>query len=309
MTMNGSRALAIASVPAAAGIAWQRYRRALRTVETHPAIAPDLPGERRAIATSWGSATYRFIPGDLHATPLVLVHGWGRSGDSVWWPIAAHCDRRVLIVDLPGHGHSNLDVEFSFELAANAIERAVVDAGVDRPILIGHSMGGPVALTAVRRGGADRYAGVMAVATSAVWVRPRIQLMMALAPYAMAPRSPFLVRTERRALIETPDVAHHIAWSFSRRPSRMLLRETAMALRGFDSRAWEDLEMPPAMWIVASRDTVIDPAHQLASARHFDAEVREIDASHSVMLDAADEMVAAIESFAESVDLARPRFA
>ena len=34
--------------------------------------------------------------------PLVLVHGWGRSADSVWWPVIANTQRTVVAIDLPG---------------------------------------------------------------------------------------------------------------------------------------------------------------------------------------------------------------
>ena len=112
--------------------------------------------------------------------------------------------------------------------------------------------------------------------------------MMAMAPLAMAPRSPFLLHRERSELRDSPELAHHIAWAYTRRPARRLLEETASALRRFDARTWDDMRLPATTWVVASRDTVLPPEHQVASAKHFDANVVEVDAQHSMVLEAPE---------------------
>jgi len=297
MTMNGSRALALVSVPAAAGLAWQQYRRAVRAIDAHPALAPELPGSRRQIPTAWGSVTYRWVAGDPHRPALVLVHGWGKTADSAWWPVIAGCERTMVVVDLPGHGRSRLGEPFSFALAAGAVERAVHHAGVERPVLVGHSMGGPVALTTLRRLGERAFSGLVALATSAYWVRPRLRVMMAVAPYAMAQHSPFLLHNERAEFRLTPALAGQIAWAYTRRPAHRLLDETAAALRRFDAREWTDLALPPTTWVVATRDGVLAPEHQLASAHHFGAEVVEVDAQHSIVVQTPEAVLGIIEGF------------
>ena len=300
MNMNGSRTFTLASVPAAAGLAWHQYRRAVRAVDAHPAIAPDLPGYSRQIPTPWGSVAYRLVPGDPRRPALVLVHGWGKTADSAWWPVLADCRRTMLAVDLPGHGRSRLDDRFSFPLAAEAVEKAIDDARLDTPVLVGHSMGGPIALTSLRRQGADSFSGLIAIATSAHWVRPRLRVMMAMAPYAMAPRSPLLLRAERSDLRNTPHLAHHIAWSYTRRPTRRLLDETAAALSRFDARNWSDLTLPPqTTWVVAKQDSILAPEYQLASARHFAATIVEVDAQHSMVVQAPEAVIDILERFGE----------
>ncbi len=295
----------MASVPVAAGLAWHRYRNAVRAVDAHPAVAPDLPGRRRQISTRWGSVAYRWVDGDPQQPALVLVHGWGKTADSAWWPIIANCSRTMVVVDLPGHGLSQLVGEpFSFALAAEAVGRVVSDAGVERPVLVGHSMGGPVVFTALRRAGAGEFSGVVALATSAYWVRPRLRAMMTLAPYAMAPRSPILIHKKRSELRDTPELAEHIAWTYSRRPARRLLHETATALRRFDARGWTELLLPPTTWVVAAQDGVLDPEHQRASARRFDAEVVEIEAQHSMVVQAPAAVLGILETHGVSSPLA-----
>lgn len=293
------------SVPAAAGLAWQQYRRAVRAVDSHPALAPDLPGVRRQIPTAWGSVAYRLVAGDVNRPGLVLVHGWGKTGDSAWWPVIAGSRRTLLIVDLPGHGYSHLQEPFSFALAADAVEQAVSHAGLHRPVLVGHSMGGPVALTLLRRRGPEAFSSLVALATSAYWVRPRLRAMMALAPYVMAPGSPILIRTERAELRQIPHLADHIAWAYTRRPARALLDQTAHALRRFDARDWTDLSLPPTTWVVATEDGVLAPQHQLASARHFGAAVVEVASQHSMVVQSPHAVLGILEGL-DGPPAARP---
>jgi pimeloyl-ACP methyl ester carboxylesterase len=77
----------------------------------------------------------------------VLLHGLMGSAES-WWRVALLLvarGYRVLAVDLPGHGLSDRDPALTVPRAAEAVTRAVADAGVDRPALaIGHSFGGIV---------------------------------------------------------------------------------------------------------------------------------------------------------------------
>jgi pimeloyl-ACP methyl ester carboxylesterase len=281
--MNRSTALALASVPAAVGFAWRDYREVTRAVESHPAVAPYLPGIRREVEADWGSVAYRWIPGDVTQPALVLVHGWGKTGDSAWWPILADCGRSMVVVDLPGHGLSRLNRRFDFSLAAGAVVGAVEDSGVVRPVVVAHSMGGPVALSAFRHAGSGGFSGFVALATSAYWVRPRLRAMMAMAPYAMARRSPFLLHTQRSDLLDAPELAPHIAWAYTCRPMPRVMNEAAAALRHFDARKWKDLSLPPTTWVVSTRDSVLAPMHQVASARYFGADVVQLEAQHSMV--------------------------
>lgn len=228
---------------------------------------------------------------------MVLIHGWGKTADSAWWPILADCGRTMVVVDLPGHGSSGLDRPFTFALAAEAVERAVADSGVDRPVVVAHSMGGPVAFSAIRRGGARQFSGLIVIATSAYWIRPRLRAMMAMAPYAMAPRSPFLIHTQLSELSHSPGVAPYIRWAHSRRPTPRVLSESAAALRRFDARDWTDFGLPPTQWVVPIRDGVLAPRHQYASARLFGAEVVEVEAEHSMVVQAPEKLLALIGAF------------
>jgi pyruvate dehydrogenase E2 component (dihydrolipoamide acetyltransferase) len=79
---------------------------------------------------------------------ILLVHGYG--GDRNSWlflqePLAARF--RVYALDLPGHGASAKDVgEGTLGVLADAVTGVLDAVGADRAHLVGHSLGGAVAL-------------------------------------------------------------------------------------------------------------------------------------------------------------------
>jgi pimeloyl-ACP methyl ester carboxylesterase len=76
---------------------------------------------------------------------LVLVHGW--TCDLTFWRRQAplFAGRRVLLVDLPGHGGSDKpEIAYTMTLFARALEAVMREAGVEKAVLVGHSMGTPV---------------------------------------------------------------------------------------------------------------------------------------------------------------------
>jgi pimeloyl-ACP methyl ester carboxylesterase len=85
------------------------------------------------------------------AEALVFIHGW--TCDLTFWRGQApvYQKHRTLLIDLPGHGQSaKPEVAYTQERFARAVDAVMRDAGVERATLIGHSMGGPVALTFAR---------------------------------------------------------------------------------------------------------------------------------------------------------------
>src|SRR5262249_45122534 len=53
--------------------------------------------------------------------------------------------RRALALDLPGHGSSPALERGGLSPVVEAVHDAVVAAGLDEPIVVGHSIGGPIA--------------------------------------------------------------------------------------------------------------------------------------------------------------------
>src|SRR4051812_41314526 len=78
--------------------------------------------------------------------PLVLLHGLPFAR-RMWDPLLELLpDRqRAIALDLPGHGGSPPLSEPGLAPVVEAIHEAVLEAGLDRPIVVGHSIGGPLA--------------------------------------------------------------------------------------------------------------------------------------------------------------------
>jgi pimeloyl-ACP methyl ester carboxylesterase len=78
---------------------------------------------------------------------LVLIHGWTCNLDYWKDQVPDFAKRnRVIAIDLLGHGQSDKpEVAYTMELFARAVDAVMQDAGVKRAVLVGHSMGTPIA--------------------------------------------------------------------------------------------------------------------------------------------------------------------
>ena len=96
----------------------------------------------------------RYKEGKIHyydkgkGNAIVLIHGYLESAE-IWDSLAAKLSKkfRILSVDLPGHGFSDIYEEsISMEFIATIIMKLLDKLGLDKVFLTGHSLGGYVAL-------------------------------------------------------------------------------------------------------------------------------------------------------------------
>lgn len=121
---------------------------------------------RGVARASDGAAIHYTVWGD-RGPFVMLLHGWSCNQDFWRRRIDSRSDtRRVVAVDLPGHGRSAPASRRRWSIEALAADaKAVADAlSADRLALIGHSMGGAVALEAALQLG-PRCALVLGVDT------------------------------------------------------------------------------------------------------------------------------------------------
>ncbi len=115
---------------------------------------PDEAAAAPAVETAEvGGRSVRYVGVGQDGDVVLLIHGFG--GDRNSWlflqePLAARY--RVYALDLPGHGSSSKDVgDGSVGLLADAVTGVLDAVGADRAHLVGHSLGGAVAVAAAAR--------------------------------------------------------------------------------------------------------------------------------------------------------------
>lgn len=153
--------------------------------------------------------------------PLVLIHGAGGSRLS-WPPELRRLEgERVYAIDLPGHGRSEGEGEATISGYFERVHDWARAIGIERAVLVGHSMGGAIALTAALRI-PTRVAGLVVVASgAALRVNPTIlegtadiqrlaQTVGAIISWSFAPQAPpQLVERARAQMLETAERVLH----------------------------------------------------------------------------------------------------
>jgi pimeloyl-ACP methyl ester carboxylesterase len=97
--------------------------------------------------TTLDGARIHYVSYGKGSEALVLIHGWTCNLDNWRDQVSDFAKRnRVIAIDLPGHGQSDKpQIAYSMDLFARAVEAVLRDARVKRAVLVGHSMGTPIA--------------------------------------------------------------------------------------------------------------------------------------------------------------------
>jgi pimeloyl-ACP methyl ester carboxylesterase len=122
------------------------------------AIVADLAPTFRERTAAAAGGELRVLEGG-EGRPLVLLHGRG-SAAPTWFPLLPELarTRRVLAVDLPGFGASRGyrfaggGVEAARAFFADPLEAWLASEGGTAPAIVGHSLGGAVAIELALRG-------------------------------------------------------------------------------------------------------------------------------------------------------------
>ncbi|HEX5499261.1 MAG TPA: alpha/beta hydrolase, partial [Thermomicrobiales bacterium] len=103
---------------------------------------PNAAKARRTIETAAGSLAF-WESGNPDAPPLVLLHGIGSRAES-WWPVLDPLAERFRLhaLDLRGHGGSHKPAAgYLIDDYAADLDAALDALGLDRPFVLGHSLG------------------------------------------------------------------------------------------------------------------------------------------------------------------------
>jgi len=123
------------------------------------------PASTAVVNASDGVPIHYAVQGKGEPT-LVFIHCWS-CNRHLWDNQVAEFSKthRIVTIDLPGHGESGMDRKnWTVESFGDDVKTVVAKLNLKRVILIGSSMGGPIALEAARRM-PDRVIGIVPVDT------------------------------------------------------------------------------------------------------------------------------------------------
>lgn len=250
------------------------------TASERRAAVPAIPRGRRIELHRRGTTFVRTIKGPPGAPTVVLLHGLAATAALNWHqvfqPLSEHF--RVIAPDLRGHGRGiRSGRRFRLADCAGDVAETLRALDADPAIVVGYSMGGPVAQL-MWRDHPDVVSGMVLCATGAEFVPGNRER------YAMVALSQILVGTTRlgsclgwlpgqvvRRVLNVPSggestpMAEWARKEMSKHSPRMLL-EAGQAIATFSSRHWVHGVDVPTTVLVTTKDSAVLPAGQFRLA-------------------------------------------
>jgi pimeloyl-ACP methyl ester carboxylesterase len=261
-----------------------------------------------------GTRLQALVGGPPDGAPLVLLHGLGGSRSN-WAFLAPELarTRRVLVVDLPGHGRSSaLPAAPGLGPYADRVAKLVEDEGLAGADVVGHSLGGLVGIRlAVRRPELVRSL-VLAAAAGITSSTARAERILALVGWIQPGRrvSPHWRAVARSGALKRLVFGHWFAAdpaALSDDAVEALLvdvnlhsdtQSAVRALAGDDPREDLHLVQCPALMLWGAKDNQLPLDDAYDYARRLGAPLRTIvDCGHLLIVERPADCLDAIERF------------
>jgi pimeloyl-ACP methyl ester carboxylesterase len=233
---------------------------------------------------------------------FVLVHGMSH-GAWAWEGLVGRLEQdghRAIALDLPGHGRrAHERARASVDGYARAVADAMIQAGVARGIVVGHSMGGMV-IPKVAELVPARVAHLVFVA--AVVLRDGESLLGAQIPPPARPLLEGLARAGGGS-VQYPAAVEWARWLNDLPPGDprvvdALARMTPQPLRPWvervDMRRFYAMNVPRT-YVRCLRDNAVTPARAAQYAARLGVVPIDLDCAHEPMLSAPDDLAAILQ--------------
>lgn len=214
------------------------------------------------------------------APTVMLLHGLTATGRLNWFTSIDEVakDFNVAVMDHRGHGRGiRPRGAFRLQDCADDVVAAMDALDIEKAVMVGYSMGGPIGQLVWKRH-PDRVTGAVMCSTSDVFPHAlAANLVFAFAPWSLIPRGvPNWVGQglERLKLGSVGDLAMVDPRSIG---------EAVRALGNYDARPWIGAMDVPTSALITTHDTLVPVALQRAMARRMPGcEVTELPAGHLV---------------------------
>lgn len=247
-----------------------------------PGTFLDLPGR--------GTTFVRDMAGPEDAPTLLLLHGWTATADLNFFAVLPELAGRyrVVTIDHRGHGRGiRTRDRFRLEDCADDAAAALAALGIESAVVVGYSMGGPIAQLVWRRH-PEVVDGLVLCATSRNFAgSPMSKVWFGLfPPFALAARfAPTGLRSRAFAgyLARRNGSMTEWARTEAERNDPVALAEAGAAIGRFTSHGWiGEVDVPTAV-VVTEYDQVVAPHRQLKLAAAIPgATVHRVPGQHTV---------------------------
>jgi 3-oxoadipate enol-lactonase len=238
-----------------------------------------------------GRTWIREEPGPEGAPALLMLHGLGATGGLNWAgsQLFLGDQFRVITIDHRGHGRGIRTRDFRLEDCADDAAACIEALGLDRPIAVGYSMGGPVASLLWRRH-PELISGLVLCATGATFSGSPGE-RLTFGAMRVAGRAP--MKLPRRALQAGGGLAgivplpkglpKDVQWAIDEMTGhdpRSIVQAIGEIGR-FDASTWiGQVDIPTAV-VVTAGDQIVPVGRQLDLARAIHhASVYSVDGGH-----------------------------
>lgn len=181
--------------------------------------------------------------GEGDGTPLICLHGVTGHGGR-FAQLAARIDRRVVAVDLLGHGASSWNPPWELDAHLESLLETAAALGIERAVWVGHSFGGRLVAELVARD-SERVSGAVLL-DPALYIDPEV----------VRPRAEGLCTDISFASPDEAIEARLTDGSVFTTPRRVLEEEMAVHLDQGDDGRWRFRFSHPAAigaWSIMSR--------------------------------------------------------
>lgn len=228
--------------------------------------------------------------------PIVFIHGVG--GSSQYWYFQREYLKnrmKVILIDLPGHGRSTGNGITSIEEGRDAVLNVILKKGIRQPYIVGHSMGGGIALSLATTQ-PELFKGLALICTGA-----KLRVLPAILDGVMKDKETIvrMIMMEYAFSKKAPQKMKENGFRDMMNSSAEVIYQGFMACHRFSAVGSLNRISHPVL-IIAGRDDLLTPP-SYSEYLHREIKGSDLvivdDAGHMVMIEQPDAVNRALENF------------